>query len=200
MRFFRKGDDPGDERWIVFGLGNPGERYSETRHNAGAMVVELLAERAAVKFKSHRSGCLVAEGSPAGRRVALARSTGFMNETGGPARRLLGFYKAPLERLIVVHDELDIPFGDVRVKQGGGVAGHNGLRSVASHLGSKDFLRVRVGIGRPRGDDASAHVLSRFSSAERKEVPFLISEAADAVERIVEAGPDRAMNEINTRP
>lgn len=195
MRLFRRDQGPEVERWIVFGLGNPGESYRETRHNAGAGVVQLLVERNGLRLKSHKSGCLVAEGTS----VVFARSTGYMNESGGPARRLLGFYKAPLERLVVVHDELDIPFGEVRVKQGGGTAGHNGLRSMASHLGSKDFLRVRVGIGKPRGENATGHVLSKFSSAERKEVPFLLESAADAVERIVEAGPERAMTETNRR-
>jgi PTH1 family peptidyl-tRNA hydrolase len=198
MRLFRKDSDGEDDRWIVFGLGNPGDYYTDTRHNVGAGVVELLAERSGLRLKSHRSGCLVAEETVAGERVVLARSTGYMNESGGPARRLLGFYKAPLERLIVVHDELDVPFGEVRVKQGGGTAGHNGLRSIAAHFG-KDFLRVRIGIGRPRSEDATGHVLSKFSAAERKEVPFLIAAGADAVERIVEAGPDRAMTETNRR-
>jgi PTH1 family peptidyl-tRNA hydrolase len=189
------------DRWIVVGLGNPGEKYEDTRHNAGAMVVHKLAERVGGKLKSHRSGCLVAEGSLAGSRVVIARPTSFMNESGRPVRKLMDFYKAPLERLVVVHDEIDIPFGEIRLKAGGGTAGHNGLRSLVSHLGSNEFLRVRVGVSRPRGRDATVgHVLDRFSGAERKELPDLLERAADAVERIIEVGAERAMNEFNTRP
>lgn len=182
----------------MLGLGNPGERYENTRHNAGAMVVHLLAERSGARLKSHRSGCLTADVVLDGEKVVLARPASFMNESGRPARSLVGFYKVPAERVLVVHDELDIPFGQVRIKQGGGTAGHNGLKSLASHLGTKEFVRVRVGIGRPRAE-ATDHVLDRFSGAERKELPDLIAAAADAVERIVEAGVERAMNEFNTR-
>jgi PTH1 family peptidyl-tRNA hydrolase len=198
--FKRHAPDAAD-RWIVVGLGNPGEKYEDTRHNAGAMVVHKLAERVGGKLKSHRSGCLVAEGSLAGSRVVIARPTSFMNESGRPVRKLMDFYKAPLERLVVVHDEIDIPFGEIRLKAGGGTAGHNGLRSLVSHLGSNEFLRVRVGVSRPRGRDATVgHVLDRFSGAERKELPDLLERAADAVERIIEVGAERAMNEFNTRP
>lgn len=184
-------------RIVVLGLGNPGEDYADTRHNAGAMVVAELGQRIGARLKSHRSGCLVAEGHLHGRAVAVARPTSYMNESGGPARRLVDFYKSPVGELIVVHDELDLDFGAVRIKQGGGSAGHNGLRSLASHLGP-DFVRVRVGIGRPRGDGAS-YVLQRFSGSERKELPSILEAAADAVELIVEAGLDRAMNAVNTR-
>ena len=132
--------------------------------------------------------------------MVLARPMSYMNESGRPTRELVRWYKAPLERVIVVHDELDIPFGEVRIKLGGGTAGHNGLNSVSSHLGSKDFVRVRAGVGRPRGNrDPADHLLSDFSSAERKELDFLIQESADAVERIVGVGIERAMNEVNTR-
>ena len=199
MGFFRRNAGDAD-RWVVVGLGNPGERYAGTRHNAGAMVVERLADQLGVKLKVHKSGALVAEGLLAGERVALARPTSFMNESGRNVRALMDFYKTPIERFILVQDEIDIPFGEVRLKQGGGTAGHNGLRSVANHLSSKDFLRVRVGVGRPRGSgDAADHVLQRFSGAERADLPDLIERAADAVERVLEAGPTRAMNEFNTR-
>lgn len=194
--FRRRSDDAG--RWVVLGLGNPGDRYEDTRHNAGAMVVRHLADAAGARLKSHRSGCLVAEVTLAGEPVALARPASYMNESGRPARSLRDFYKVPPERFVVVHDELDVPFGEVRVKRGGGTAGHNGLKSLAAHLGTKDFIRVRVGIGRPR-EDATGHVLSRFSGAERKELPGLIATGAEAAERVVEAGAERAMTEFNAR-
>jgi PTH1 family peptidyl-tRNA hydrolase len=187
-------------RWVIVGLGNPGDRYAKTRHNVGVMTVELVLERTAGRLKRHKSGCLVAEATVSGERVVLARPTSFMNESGRSVGELVRWYKAEPHRLIVVHDELDIPFGEIRIKEGGGTAGHNGLGSLVSHLGTKDFIRVRVGIGRPRGaKDAGDHVLAAFSSAERKELDLVLAEAADAVERIVEVGVERAMNEVNTR-
>jgi PTH1 family peptidyl-tRNA hydrolase len=197
--FKRSAPDAG-ERWILVGLGNPGDRYEGTRHNAGAMVVDVLAQRVGSRLKSHRSGCLVAEGQLSGDRVVVARPTSFMNESGRPVRKLMDFYKAPLDKLVVIHDEIDIPFGEIRLKAGGGTAGHNGLKSIVSHVGSNDFLRVRFGVSRPRGRDATVgHVLDRFSGSERKELPDLLETAADAAERIVEVGAERAMNEYNTR-
>ena len=199
MAFFRRGAAD-SERWVIVGLGNPGERYAETRHNAGAMVIERLAERLGSKLKAHKSGTLLAEGMLEGEKVAVARPTSYMNESGRHVRALLDFYKTPLDRFILVQDEIDIPFGDVRLKQGGGTAGHNGLKSVAEHLRSKDFLRIRVGVGRPSGSKAAAgHVLQKFSGSERAELPDLIERGAEAVERVLEAGPERAMNEFNTR-
>ena len=184
----------------MIGLGNPGDRYARTRHNAGVLVVEELLRRTRSTFKRHKSGALVAEVVVGGERVALTRSTGFMNESGRPLGQLVRFYKTPVEQVIVVHDELDVPFGEVRVKVGGGTAGHNGLKSVGNHLSSKDFIRVRVGISRPYGAlDAADYVLQSFSGAERKELPEIIERAADAVERVLEAGAERAMNEFNTR-
>lgn len=188
-----------DGRWIVVGLGNPGERYAGTRHNAGAMVIHELLDRTGSKLKSHKSGCAVAETRLAGEPVVLARPASYMNESGRPVGALVRFYKSEPSRLVVAHDEVDLPFGEVRIKLGGGTAGHNGLKSLVSHLG-QDFLRVRVGVGRPRGrTDTVDHVLDNFSAAERKELPSLIGAAADAVERVVEAGAERAMNEVNTR-
>lgn len=185
----------------MVGLGNPGERYAQTRHNAGVLAIDVLLDRAGGRLKSHKSGCLVAEVSLGGNRIVLARTTSYMNESGRPIRGLLQWYKQPVENLIVVHDEIDIPFGEVRVKAGGGTAGHNGLGSIVNHVGTKDFARVRVGVGRPPGaKDAAGHVLAGFSSSERKELPFLLVAAADAVEAIVADGIDRAMNEFNTRP
>lgn len=194
--FSKTATDP--DRWVIVGLGNPGPEYAETRHNAGAMVVHLIAHRLGERFRSHKSGCMVAEGRFAESKVALARPMSYMNLSGRPVRMLMDFYKVPIEQLIVVHDEMDIEFGQVRIKHGGGTAGHNGLKSVASSLSSKDFARVRVGVGRPR-NDAVDHVLDRFSSAERKVLDDLLTEAADAVEAIITDGVDRAMTDQNDR-
>lgn len=189
------------DRWIVVGLGNPGPKYERTRHNAGVMVIRELLERTGRTLKNHKSGAAIAECEISGEKVVLARLSSYMNESGRPLGALCKFFKTPPEHLIVVHDELDVPFGDVRVKLGGGTAGHNGVKSVGQHLGSKDFIRVRIGVSRPRGGrDAIDYVLNEFTGSERKELPFVISTAADAVEAILADGPERAMNTINTRP
>ena len=140
-----------DERWIIVGLGNPGPEYAGTRHNAGAMVLALLAERMGARFKAHRTRNDIAEGRLAGQPVTLARPHSYMNLSGGPVAALLGFYKLSPERVVVIHDELDVSFGAVRLKLGGGDNGHNGLRSITSSLGTRDYYRVRFGIGRPPG-------------------------------------------------
>lgn len=196
-----RASDPGADEplWVVVGLGNPGERYTGTRHNAGAMALGVVLDRTGSTLKSNKSGCLVAETRIAGRRAVLARPTSYMNDSGRPVGALMRFYKAESDNLIVLHDEIDIPFGEVRIKRGGGTAGHNGLKSIVAHLGSQTFSRVRIGVGRPRGPDAVDHVLDGFSGAERKELPVVLEEAADAAERIIEHGPERAMNEVNTR-
>ncbi|HEY7874778.1 MAG TPA: aminoacyl-tRNA hydrolase [Actinomycetota bacterium] len=201
MPLFRRAPhDDSSGRSIVVGLGNPGAEYESTRHNAGARVIDLLLERAGGSLKRHKSGCLVAEVSIGGERAVLARPISYMNESGGPVGRLVRWYKTVPADLVVVHDEIDIPFGEVRIKAGGGTAGHNGLGSLVSHLGTKDFLRIRVGVGRPRGrGGAAGHVLDTFSGAERKELPDLLARAAEAVERVIEVGAERAMNEVNTR-
>jgi peptidyl-tRNA hydrolase, PTH1 family len=201
MSFFRKKapESDGPDRWVVVGLGNPGAKYEDTRHNAGARVLEVLLERMGASLKSHKSGCLIAEGSMGDSRVVLARPTSYMNLSGRPVRQLADFYKVPAERVLVVHDELDVPFDDVRVKVGGGTAGHNGLKSVSDHLGTKDFPRIRVGIGRPAGRDAASWVLERFSGSERKDLPDILERAADAVESYLTQGPERTMNTFNAR-
>ena len=182
------------------GLGNPGARYERTRHNAGVFVIEELLDRNQVSFKRHKSGCVVAEAGLGSDRIVLARPMSYMNESGRPVRELVRWYKASMDHLIVVHDELDLPFGEVRIKLGGGTAGHNGLNSVAAHLGTKDFARVRVGVSRPTGrQDPADYVLSEFSASERRDLEEVVARAADATERIVEVGVERAMNEVNTR-
>jgi PTH1 family peptidyl-tRNA hydrolase len=199
MRLFRRGAGAGD-RLLIAGLGNPGSDYARNRHNAGAMALDELAERMGASFKRHKSGCFIAEGELAGERVVLARPISYMNESGRPLRALASYYKIDPGHIVVLHDEIDIPFGEVRIKLGGGTAGHNGLKSLVAHLGTKDFSRIRIGVSRPRGDrGATGHVLGDFSAAERKELPIVLGRVADAVERIIEVGVDRAMNEFNTR-
>lgn len=178
--------------WLVVGLGNPGPGYSANRHNIGQMVVDELAAEAATKFKPHKSVALVAQVTLKGQSVVLAKSTGFMNTSGGPVQGLMTFFKVPTERLIVIHDELDIPFGDLRIKIGGGHAGHNGLRDIIARIGQQ-FHRVRFGIGRPLGNqEVASFVLSNFSQAERTELPHLIEEAMHRVEQLVSSGQTSA--------
>jgi len=187
-----------DDRQLVVGLGNPGPRYAGTRHNAGFLVVDLLAERIGGRFKAHRSRCDVVEGRLAGHPVVLAKPKSYMNESGGPVVAVARFYKVPIERITVVHDDLDLPFGSLRLKRGGGDGGHNGLRSTTSALGSKEYARVRFGIGRPPGrQDPADYVLRDFSSAERKELDFLVDRAADAVEALLADGIEPAQNKFN---
>ena len=184
-----------DDRWIIAGLGNPGPEYAGNRHNAGHMVVDLLAEQLGVRFKAHRTRNEIADGRLAGVPVTLAKPRTYMNESGGPVAALASFYKVPPERLVVVHDELDIPFGAIRLKLGGGDNGHNGLRSVTRSLGTNAYNRVRVGIGRPPGRmDAATFVLRDFSAAERKELPLLIDRGAEAVETLLSKGMAATQN------
>jgi PTH1 family peptidyl-tRNA hydrolase len=187
-----------DKRWLIAGLGNPGPGYAGNRHNAGFMVADLLAERIGTRFKRDRSRAAVATGRLAGFPVTLAKPQPFMNLSGGPVASLRSFYKLPPDQIVVVHDEMDIPFGTVRLKLGGGDNGHNGLRSVTAALGTRDYFRVRVGIGRPPGRmDAADFVLHDFSAAERKQLPELLSRSADAVEVLLHDGLVRAQNEFN---
>jgi peptidyl-tRNA hydrolase, PTH1 family len=198
---------PTDQRWLVVGLGNPGPTYAGTRHNAGFLVVDLLADRMGARFKAHRGradvveGALGAPGSGARARVALAKPKSYMNESGGPVASLRDFFKVPIDHIVVVHDELDLPYGALRLKAGGGDNGHNGLRSVTKSLGSPDYLRVRLGVGRPPGQlDPAAYVLKAFSLAEQRELPFHVDRAADAVEAVVTVGLERAQNTFNADP
>ena len=186
--------------WLVVGLGNPGPDYAGTRHNVGFLVVDELATRARGRFARHkRAHAQVAEERLQGHRAVLAKPSTYMNESGGPVKGLLDFYKVPMERLLVIHDELDIPFSTLRLKLGGGDNGHNGLRSIRRSTGSGEFYRVRVGIGRPPGrQDPADFVLKPWSSVERKELPMLVSDAADAVELLLHEGLERAQNRFNT--
>ncbi len=188
--------------WLVVGLGNPGPDYAANRHNVGQMVLDILADRISASFKSHKANASVAEGRLGfgGPKVILAKPGTYMNNSGGPVAGLMKFYDVPLQNVIVVHDELDIDAGAVRVKQAGGHAGHNGLRDIIAAADSNDFVRVRVGIGRPPGRmDAADFVLKNFSGDERKELPLLLALSADAVEEIVTKGALDAMNSVNAR-
>jgi PTH1 family peptidyl-tRNA hydrolase len=190
-----------DERWIIAGLGNPGPQYAGTRHNAGALVLALLAERVGARFKVHRTRNDIAEGRLSGQPVTLARPQSYMNLSGGPVSALLKFYKVGPERLMVIHDELDVPFDEVRLKLGGGDNGHNGLRSISASLGTRDYYRVRFGIGRPPGRmDTADFVLKDFSPAERKELPLALDRAADAAEALISKGLTEAQNQYHAEP
>jgi peptidyl-tRNA hydrolase, PTH1 family len=184
-----------DERWLIIGLGNPGPEYAGNRHNAGRMVAELLAARMGSSFRRHRSRADIAEGTLAGVPVTVGIARSYMNLSGGPVAALSDFYKIPPSRIVVIHDELDVPFGEIRLKFGGGTGGHNGLRSVSAALGTRDFFRVRFGIGRPPGRmDPARFVLRDFTAAERKELPLLIERAADAAEALLREGLEPAQN------
>ena len=187
------------EPLLVVGLGNPGENYARTRHNVGFMVADLLAARLGSKFKAHkRSGAEIATGRLTGHAVVLAKPRCYMNESGRQVVPLAKFYSVPPADIIVIHDELDIDFGRIRLKLDGGEGGHNGLRSIANALGTKDFQRVRIGIGRPPGrKDLAAFVLETFSAAERAEVPTICEQAADATELLIEFGLESAQNRVH---
>lgn len=189
----------GDDRNLIVGLGNPGPRYAGTRHNAGFLVADLLAERIGARFKAHKGRCDVVEGRLAGAQVVLAKPKCYMNVSGGPVVSISRFYKVPIAHIVVVHDELDLPFGSLRLKRGGSDGGHNGLRSTTSALGSNQYTRVRFGVGRPPGhQDPAEYVLREFAPAERKELGFLVDRAADAVELLLAQGLDAAQNQYNS--
>ncbi len=182
------------DRWLIAGLGNPGPEYAGNRHNAGFMVLDELAARAGGRFKAHKSRAEVCET----RAAILAKPLTYMNLSGGPVKALSDFYKIGPERLIVVHDELDVPYGALRAKLGGGDNGHNGLKSITKVLGTRDYLRVRFGIGRPPGRmDPAAFVLKDFATVERKDLPFLVDRAADVVESLMAHGLEVTQNEFH---
>ena len=189
---------------LVVGLGNPGPDYAHTRHNIGFMVVDQLASRAGVAFSlDKRSRALVARVRyGVGAHVVdaiLAKPQSFMNLSGGPTSTLASYFKVAPDQVMVVHDELDLPFGVVRLKRGGGSAGHNGLKDITKALGTPEYVRVRAGIGRPPGGrDAADHVLRAFSAAERKEVDFLVADAADAVEAVLADGFTAAQQRLHS--
>ncbi len=187
-----------DERWLIAGLGNPGPEYAGNRHNAGFMVADVLAARIGARFKRDRSGAVVAVGRLAGVPVTLGKPMSYMNLAGRPVAAMRSFYKIPPARVIVVHDDLDIPFGTIRLKLDGGDNGHNGLRSVTAALSTRDYYRIRLGIGRPPGRmDPAAFVLRDFSAAERKLLPWLVDRSADATAALLTRGLAAAQNEFH---
>jgi PTH1 family peptidyl-tRNA hydrolase len=203
-----------DGPWLVVGLGNPGPQYAGNRHNVGQMVLDELARRTGASFGGRSGGLLhrrpqaaVAEarlgvlpGGAPGPRVVLAKPSTYMNVSGGPVAALAKYYDVPLDRIVLVHDELDIPFADVRLKRGGGEGGHNGLRDTSKALGTKDYVRVRVGIGRPPGRmDPADFVLKDFAKPEAKDLPWLLDRAADAVEAVLVEGLEAAQQRFHTK-
>ncbi len=187
-----------DAPFLVVGLGNPGPQYAGNRHNVGFLAADLLAERVGGRFKRHsRAHAEVCEAHlrPGGPRLVIAKPLGYMNTSGGPAATLAAFYKIPVDRVIAIHDELDLPYGTLKLKIGGGEGGHNGLRSLTKALGTRDYLRVRFGIGRPPGrQDPADFVLSDFSAAERKDLDYLLDRTVDALEAVVDRGLEWAQN------
>jgi peptidyl-tRNA hydrolase, PTH1 family len=191
-----------NDTYLVVGLGNPGAGYAGNRHNVGQMVTDVLAKRIGAAWKTHKAGAVVAEGRLGfgGPKVILAKSNSYMNTSGRPVSGLMKFYDVPLSNLIVIHDELDIPAADVRIKVGGGHAGHNGLRDIISACGGPEFIRVRVGIGRPPGQMETADfVLKDFGTAEKKELPVTLEIAADAVEEIAKLGVISAQQRLHAK-
>ena len=186
--------------WLIVGLGNPGPKYAGNRHNVGAMVIARMAQDAGATLRAHKSGALAAQVRIGELPALLATPTSYMNESGGPVAGLLRFFKVPLERLIVVHDELDIDFATLRLKRGGGEGGHNGLKSITKSVGSRDYLRVRVGIGRPPGRmDPAAYVLKDFNATERKELEFLVPDAAQAAQLLTVKSLSDVQNVVHAR-
>jgi PTH1 family peptidyl-tRNA hydrolase len=186
---------------LIVGLGNPGPQYDKTRHNVGFMVADALAGRVGSSFSSHKkSNSDIVQARLDGRSVVVAKPRTFMNLSGQPVAALARFFSVDPANIVVVHDELDIDFGALRLKIGGGEGGHNGLRSISQHLGTKDYLRVRVGVGRPPGRmDAASFVLKPFSTPERKDLGVVIEEAADAAELLLKVGLETAQNRVHPR-
>ncbi|MFZ1361875.1 MAG: aminoacyl-tRNA hydrolase [Candidatus Nanopelagicales bacterium] len=195
------GSEKSNLPWLVVGLGNPGPKYELTRHNIGYLVLDVLAEQFGSTFKKHpKAHADIANGNLNGIRVELLRSRSYMNESGGPVKAAMSYSKIAPERLIVVHDEMDIPFDSIKIKVGGGNAGHNGLKSISGSLNTPEYARVRMGVGRPPGQsDGASHVLKQFNAAERKILPNFCVDGADAVESIITRGLEATQNEVHSR-
>ena len=183
--------------FMIVGLGNPGRRYADTRHNVGFMTVDELVRRHGTSEAGERMGAWVGRSRIQGHDVLLVKPQTFMNASGEAVGRLWRWYKLGLEDVVVVSDDIDLPFGRLRLRPRGSAGGHNGLRSIFSHLGSQEIARLKIGVGRPRSDEARDYVLSSFTPQEREELPILIAEAADAVEAVLREGLTAAMNGVN---
>ena len=185
------------DRWLVFGLGNPGDQYAKTRHNIGHMVIDYLASNS--KLSSHKSRTEIVDIHIGQNPVTLAKSKLYMNESGAPLKALADFYKVPVEKVIVVQDEIDLPFESIRIKQGGGDNGHNGLKDITRNFASPNYFRVRLGVGRPSGPQAPADwVLKPFSSAEQKTLPDFVARSAEAIQVLIEKGLMQAQQDFNS--
>lgn len=188
------------QRTLIVGLGNPGKKYARTRHNVGTDAIELLAQRLSASLKVGRDRAQVAETRIGDHAVVLAVPTTWMNDSGEAVGPIARRYKIPASNIIVIHDELDLEPGAVKLKMGGGLAGHNGLKSISQHMGTNDYMRVRIGVGKPSSKEQGAdHVLSSIPAAERKILDVAVETACDAVERIMKEGLDAAMREYNAR-
>ena len=189
-----------ENTYLIIGLGNPGREYKDSRHNVGFMLIDRLAVRLDARGMKLQSKALITSALHEGRKLMLAKPQTYMNLSGQSVQGLLHFYKIPIEQLIVAHDDLDIPFGDIKLKIGGGEGGHNGLRDTTKALGTKDYVRVRVGVGRPPGRmEAADYVLRDFTAAERKDLGWLVDAAADAVELVVTEGLEKAQLKYHTK-
>jgi PTH1 family peptidyl-tRNA hydrolase len=198
--FFWRGNERKQAMYLIFGLGNPGSRYQFTRHNIGFMVLEKLAAQWEVELKQKSFDALWNRGKIAGKNVLLAMPQTYMNISGNAARKLLAYFKMDISNLIVIHDDLDLPFGTVRLKTGGGNAGHKGLKSIISCLGTADFMRVRLGIGKPSDKSRiEDYVLQKFDSGETDLLQQIIQLAADAATEIVLSGMQTAMAKYHTK-
>ncbi|TMD39631.1 MAG: aminoacyl-tRNA hydrolase [Chloroflexi bacterium] len=197
--FRRKAPQPAVDRWLVVGLGNPGREYERSRHNLGFLVVDELARRHAGRVADRAAKSLTGRVRISDCELVLAKPQTMMNLSGQAVKALRSKYDVPLERTLIIHDELDLPFGRLRVRNGGSSAGNHGLDSIIASLGTKDFARIRVGIGKPPGNGID-HVLSPFSSAEHDQLPDVVRRAADAVETAVQHGLERAMTDFNRAP
>lgn len=189
--FRREAASSSTDAWLVAGLGNPGPEYAGNRHNVGAMVVEVLAARLGTKFSRHRTTTMLAEARlrPGGPKLVLVRPLSYMNTSGGPVSRAAAYFGIAPERVIVIHDDLDLPFETIKLKADGGHGGQNGVRDIIKALGTPEFTRVRVGIGRPPGrQDAADYVLRDFGAADKTRLPFVLDDAADAVEHVIDEG------------
>lgn len=185
------------DRWLIIGLGNPGEDYEESRHNVGFLVVDELARRFGSRIRGHAAKSLTGLVRADGREVVLAKPQTMMNLSGSAAKALRSKYAVPLERTVIIHDDIDLPFGRLRIRKGGSSAGHHGIDSLIDAYGTKAFVRFRVGVGRPVGDGIE-YVLGPFTAQEREALPGVIAHAADAVMMTVAHGVDRAMTEFNS--
>lgn len=203
--FWRKKPEKGEpvgDAWLIVGLGNPGTKYETTRHNVGQLALDLLGDRLDAKFASHRTNSRIAEARlmPGGPKLILAKSQGYMNTSGGPVAGLAQYFSVPADRIVVLHDEIDLPFDSLKLKQGGGHGGHNGLRDIIKALDTPDFFRVRIGVGRPPGrQDAADYVLRPFASNELAPLGVLLEDAADAVEELVTEGLLAAQQKFHGR-